>query len=238
MLEGSKPEDVREWYDFGALASVHTMSPSFPEISKLPEWISGAVYDSWQNNPHLKRGDILELKFISAALETAGKGSHPAFHFIKLQRPDMVAFNKIKVATGEAPLVSAISEDNISTRRAWGLWVCLTEMDKVKYPFKIFSNKLNGSFLLNSMTGKSTEFAESMFERKRMLIWENKLPATEATRMKACNMLHVGQWHNHVCPCEKQEKPLFGTKIRVTQKNPNQIRTRVKGRIFTRQSKN
>ncbi|KAK4383206.1 hypothetical protein Sango_2798100 [Sesamum angolense] len=221
MLEGSKPEDVKEWYEFGALASVHTMSPSFSEISKLPEWISGAVYDSWSNNPHLKRGDILELKFISAAPETAGKGSHPAFHFIKLQRPDMVTFSKIKVATGEAPLVSAISEDDISTRRAWGLWVCLTEMDKVKYPFKIFSNKVNGSFMLNSMMGKSTEFAESMFEKKRMLIWENKLPATETTRMKTCNMLHVGQWHNHVCPCcEKQEKPLFGTKIRVTQKKP------------------
>ncbi|KAL0361496.1 UNVERIFIED_CONTAM: hypothetical protein Sradi_3834100 [Sesamum radiatum] len=190
--------------DFGALASVHTMSPSFPEISKLPEWISGAVYDSWQNNPHLKRGDILELKFVSAAPETVGKGSHPTFHFIKLQRPDMVAFNKIKAATREAPLVSAISEDDISTRRAWGLWVCLTEMDKVKYPFKIFSNKVNGSFLLNSMTGKSTEFAESLFEKKRILIWENKLPATEETRTKTCNMLHVGQWHNHICPyCEK-----------------------------------
>ncbi|KAK4409898.1 movement protein [Sesamum angolense] len=171
MMEGSKPEEVREWYEFGALASVHTMSPSFPEISKLPEWISGAVYDSWQNNPHLKRGDILELKFISTAPEMAGKGSHPAFHFIKLQRPDMVAFKRIKATTKEAPLVSAISEDDISTRRAWGLWVCLTEMDKVKYPFKIFSNKVNGSFLLNSMTGKSTEFAESMFEKKRMLIW-------------------------------------------------------------------
>ncbi|KAL0453555.1 UNVERIFIED_CONTAM: hypothetical protein Slati_1333600 [Sesamum latifolium] len=46
MLEGSKPEDIREWYDFGALTSVHTMSPSFPKISKLPEWISGADYDS------------------------------------------------------------------------------------------------------------------------------------------------------------------------------------------------
>ncbi|KAL0442214.1 UNVERIFIED_CONTAM: movement protein [Sesamum radiatum] len=137
------------------------------------------------------------------------------------QRPDMVAFNRIKVASEEAPLVSAISEDDISTRRAWGLWVCLTEMDKVKYPFKIFSNKVNGSFLLNSMIGKSTEFAESMFEKKRMLVWENKLPATKVTRMKTCNMLHVGQWHNHVCPyCEKQEKPLFGTKIRVTQKKP------------------
>ena len=39
----------------------------------------------------------------------------------------MVAFNKIKAASGEAPLVSAISEDSISTRRAWGLWVCLTQ---------------------------------------------------------------------------------------------------------------
>ncbi|KAL0435000.1 UNVERIFIED_CONTAM: hypothetical protein Sradi_0207900 [Sesamum radiatum] len=60
----------------------------------------------------------------------------------------MVVFNKIKIATGEALLVSAISEDDISTRRAWGLWVCLTEMDKVKYQFKIFSNKMNGLFLL------------------------------------------------------------------------------------------
>ncbi|KAL0300184.1 UNVERIFIED_CONTAM: hypothetical protein Sangu_3135100 [Sesamum angustifolium] len=207
MLEGSKPEEAREWYEFGALASVHTMSPSFLKISKLPEWISGAVYDSRKNNSHLKRRDILELKFISATPETAGKGSHPTFHFIKLQRPYMVTFNRIKVASEEAPLVSSISEDDISTRRAWGLWVCLTEMDKVKYPFKIFSNKVNVSFLLNSTTGKSTKFAESMFEEKMMLIWENKLPTTDAIRMKTCNMLHVGQWHNHVCPCcEKTRK--------------------------------
>ncbi|KAL0358194.1 UNVERIFIED_CONTAM: movement protein [Sesamum calycinum] len=205
MMEGSKPEEVREWYEFGALASVHTMSPSFPEISKLPDWISGAVYDSWQNNPHLKRGDILELKFISAAPETAGKGSHPAFHFIKLQRPDMVAFNRIKATSEEALLVSAISEDDISTRRAWGLWVCLTEMDKVKYPFKIFSNKVKGSFLLNSMTGKSTEFAESMFEKKRMLIWENKLPATEEPSI--CEPSAAVVWLEEVRKTESLEYP-------------------------------
>ncbi|KAK4410469.1 hypothetical protein Sango_0119900 [Sesamum angolense] len=206
MMEGSKPEEVREWYEFGALASVHTMSPSFPEISRLPEWISGAVYDSWQNNPHLKRGDILELKFISAALEMAGKGSHPAFHFIKLQRPDMVAFNRIKATTEEAPLVSAISEDDISTRRAWGLG--LSHQDG-QSQVSIQNLLQQGEWIIpvKLHDRKSTEFAESMFEKKRMLIWENKLPATESTRMKACNMLHVGQWHNHVCPCcEKQEK--------------------------------
>ncbi|KAK4383735.1 putative enzymatic polyprotein [Sesamum angolense] len=86
---------------------------------KSPNYRNGLVgrfYDSWQNNPHLKRGDILELKFISAAPEMAGKGSHPAFHFIKLQRPDMVAFNRIKATTEAAPLVSAISEDDISKK--------------------------------------------------------------------------------------------------------------------------
>ncbi|KAK4394724.1 putative disease resistance RPP13-like protein 3 [Sesamum angolense] len=50
----------------------------------------------------------------------AGKGSHPAFHFIKLQRPDMVAFNRIKATTEEAPLVSAFSEDDIFHQKSLG----------------------------------------------------------------------------------------------------------------------
>ncbi|KAL2248329.1 UNVERIFIED_CONTAM: hypothetical protein Sindi_2685200, partial [Sesamum indicum] len=200
MLEGSKPEDAREWYDFVDLASFNTMSESFSNILKYPEWISEVVFVSWQNNPYLKRCDILEIKFVSVAPDTAEKGSHPTFHFMKLQSPDMVAFNKIKATSREVFLVSAISENDISTKRAWGLWVCLTEIDKVKYSFKILSNKVNGSFLLNSTTQKSIEFAESLFEKKRMLIWKNKLPANETTKMKMCNMLHVGQWHNHIMP--------------------------------------
>ncbi|KAL0291092.1 UNVERIFIED_CONTAM: hypothetical protein Sradi_7034800 [Sesamum radiatum] len=67
MLEGSKPEDVRKWYDFGALASVHTMSPSSPEISKLLEWISGAVYNSWQNTPlKTRRHSRVKIHFSSS----------------------------------------------------------------------------------------------------------------------------------------------------------------------------
>ncbi|KAL0347765.1 UNVERIFIED_CONTAM: putative enzymatic polyprotein [Sesamum calycinum] len=218
MLEGPNLKMSRNGMSSGS-SSVHTMSP-FRKYQNFRNGLVGRSMIRGKITP-LKKRRYFGVKIYLSSSRNAGKGSHPAFHFIKLQRPDMVAFNRIKATTGEAPLVSAISEDDISTRRAWGLWVCLTEMDKVKYPFKIFSNKVNGSFLLNSMTGKSTEFAESMFEKKRMLIWENKLPATESTRMKACNMLHVGQWHNHVCPCcEKQEKPMFGTKIRVTQKKP------------------
>ncbi|KAL8491678.1 hypothetical protein ACS0TY_023321 [Phlomoides rotata] len=72
-------------------------------------------------------------------------------------------------------LVIDFTEDEISTRRAWGIWACLTEMDKVKYPCKIYQNSINGSFLLNTMTSKGTRFADKAFEQKRTVIWENKL---------------------------------------------------------------
>lgn len=56
-------------------------------------------------------GDIIELKFISIALELVGKESHPTFHFIKLQRLDMAAFNNVKATyTKNAPLVSIPEE--------------------------------------------------------------------------------------------------------------------------------
>ncbi|KAL0303458.1 UNVERIFIED_CONTAM: hypothetical protein Sradi_6213900 [Sesamum radiatum] len=131
------------------------------------------------------------------------------------KRLDMVAFNKIKAATGEAPLVSAINEDDISTRRAWGLWVCLTDgqsqvsiQDLFKQNERIIPVKFHDR--------EKHRICREHVPKKRMLIWEKKLSANEATRM---NILHVGQLHNHVCPyCEKQEKSLFRTKIRVTQK--------------------
>ncbi|KAL0339262.1 UNVERIFIED_CONTAM: hypothetical protein Sangu_1448300 [Sesamum angustifolium] len=129
------------------------------------------------------------------------KGSHPTFHFIKLQRPDMVAFNKIKATSEEALLVSAISKYDISTIRAWGLCVCLTEMDQGKYPFKIFSNNVNGSFLLNSMTGKASSLQKTCSRKGECSYGRTSYRQPRQTRIKTCNMLHVGQWHNYICLC-------------------------------------
>ncbi|KAL8513770.1 hypothetical protein ACS0TY_013035 [Phlomoides rotata] len=82
----------------------------------------------------------------------------------------------------KSELVVNVTEDEISTRRAWGVWVCLMEMDNVKYPFKIYKNSVNGSFRLNRMMGNTTRFANDMFEQKKTMIWENKLIGTENTR--------------------------------------------------------
>ncbi|KAL8482639.1 hypothetical protein ACS0TY_025615 [Phlomoides rotata] len=53
-LKGTNPIDVRRWYGFGALASICTVAP---------------VYYSWHNNPHLKRDEELDIKFITIASE-------------------------------------------------------------------------------------------------------------------------------------------------------------------------
>ncbi|KAL8543520.1 hypothetical protein ACS0TY_004170 [Phlomoides rotata] len=80
---------------------------------------------------------------------------------MKLQRSDKKIFTYIKEQEIKPVLVVNLTEYEISTRRAWEIWVCLTEMDKVKYPFKLYQNLVNESFLL-----------------KKMVIWDNKLIGT------------------------------------------------------------
>ncbi|KAL8520515.1 hypothetical protein ACS0TY_011151 [Phlomoides rotata] len=94
-------------------------------------------------------------------------------------------------------------------------------MDKVKYPFKIYQNSVNGSFLLNSMTRSTTRFSNDIFEQKRAMIWENKLIGIENTQRKACNIMHVERWHKQICKfCATQEKPLFERNFRVKEDRP------------------
>ncbi|KAL8507011.1 hypothetical protein ACS0TY_017770 [Phlomoides rotata] len=90
-LKGANPIDVRRRYGFRALTSICTIAPCFWEISELPDWVLNAVVESWHNNPHLKRGDKLEIKFITVA------------------RKEM-----------KPKLMVNLTEDEISTRRAWG----------------------------------------------------------------------------------------------------------------------
>ncbi|KAL8461015.1 hypothetical protein ACS0TY_032483 [Phlomoides rotata] len=74
------------------------------------------------------------------------------------------AFTYIKEQETKPTLVVNLTEDEISTRRVLGVWVRLTEMDKVKYPFKNYQNSINRSFMLNTITGSTTRFANDMFE--------------------------------------------------------------------------
>ncbi|KAL8527561.1 hypothetical protein ACS0TY_005426 [Phlomoides rotata] len=186
-LKGAHPVTVNMWYKFGVLALIRTIAPSFREISELPDWVGNAVQESWHNNPHLKRRDELEIKFITIASEDMKNSiRYPSFHFMKLQRLDHRSANYIKHQETKPEL-----------------------------------NSVNGSFLLNTMTGNTTIFANDVFEQKRAMIWDNKLIGMENTRRKACNMMHVERWHERICQfCATQEKPLFGRNFPVKRNRP------------------
>ncbi|KAL8463812.1 hypothetical protein ACS0TY_033671 [Phlomoides rotata] len=128
---------------------------------------------------------------------------YPSFHFMKLQRPDQMASTCIKTQETKPALVVNLTEDEVSTRRAWRVWVCLTEMDKVKYSFKIYQN------------------------------YENSLIGTESTRRKTCNIMHNGRWHERVCNfCATQKKPLFGNNFPVKRDRPGKELWKKKGTNF------
>ncbi|KAH6777912.1 hypothetical protein C2S51_009224 [Perilla frutescens var. frutescens] len=174
------------------------MSPGFPEIKCLPKWIQEAVQESWANNDMLSRGDVLELYFISAAPEPVGKGNHEAFHYIRLQRPDSRKWGDIRTSSEEIPLIASITEDQISTRRAWDYGSVSLRWTKS-----------------SSHSRRTTRFAEDLFEKKRSLIWESKLAMGKETHRKYCNMSHFGQWDNRVCSdCQNQKESEFGKGFR------------------------
>ena len=58
--------EIRDWYDFGSIATIYMTSSDFPDIERLPGWIKG-VKDNFGNNPMIKIDDIITLDFFSAS---------------------------------------------------------------------------------------------------------------------------------------------------------------------------
>ena len=62
--------------------------------------------------------------------------------------------------------------------------------------------------------GKNTECAEKEFERKRTLLWKNKIMTSKETHRKFYDMAHFGQWDKHICSdCSSQKEPEFGKRF-------------------------
>ena len=64
-LQGANPEEIRDWYDFGSIATVHMTSPNFPKIKRLLGWIKDGVKDNFENIPMIKLNDVITLDFFS-----------------------------------------------------------------------------------------------------------------------------------------------------------------------------
>ena len=63
FLQGSNPEEIRDWYDFGSIATIYLTTHDFPEIARLPGWIREGIQDNFTNNSLIKIDDTLALDF-------------------------------------------------------------------------------------------------------------------------------------------------------------------------------
>ena len=57
FLQGSNLEVIRDWYDFGSIATIYLKTPDFSEIARLPGWIREGVLDKFGNNSLIKIND-------------------------------------------------------------------------------------------------------------------------------------------------------------------------------------
>ncbi|KAL5744001.1 hypothetical protein ACOSQ2_027117 [Xanthoceras sorbifolium] len=125
FLQDSSPEEIRFWFDFGALNSIYTNPPEFAEISQLPKWIYQGVKDCYIHNPTMTPKDILVLKFLSAGPDFHKEERYPAYHFIQIAKADSFSITAQKLRK-ELP---KFEEKDIHYRRAIGIRIVLQGLE-------------------------------------------------------------------------------------------------------------
>ena len=86
FLQGADPEEIRDWYDFGSIATIYLTTPDFPEIYNLPGWIKEGVKDNFENNSLISINDTIALDFFSASPDFENNQRFPIWHFIRMRK--------------------------------------------------------------------------------------------------------------------------------------------------------
>ena len=77
FLQGSNPEEIRDWCDFGSITTIYMTSHNFLKIERLPRWIKEGVKDNFENNPMIKMNYVITLKFFSASPDFDENKTYP-----------------------------------------------------------------------------------------------------------------------------------------------------------------
>ena len=135
FLQGSNPEEIREWYDFGSIATIYLTSPDFPEITRLSAWICEGVIDNFANNSLIRIDDTLALDFFSASPDFEHDQRFPVWHFIRMRK----VYHERNMISNTKKIFKSLSEDNIHYKRGLGMIVVLRQMESaLKRPFRSY----------------------------------------------------------------------------------------------------
>ena len=112
FLQGSNPEEMRDCYDFGSLATIYMTSLNFPKIKRLPGWIKEGVKENFYNNPMIKMIDVIALDFFSASPNFDKNQTYLVWHFIKMSK---VRYEKTSIFN-EEKLSTKFTKENVHYR--------------------------------------------------------------------------------------------------------------------------
>ena len=119
FLQGADPEEIRDWYDFGSIATIYLTTPDFPEIHNLPGWIKEGVKDNFENNSLISINDTLALDFFSASPDFENNQRFPVWHFIRMRK----VIQERNMISNSKKIFKPFNEENIHYRRGLGLIV-------------------------------------------------------------------------------------------------------------------
>lgn len=198
-LQGSDSQEIRYWYDFGAVNTIYTASPEFKEISQLPNWIQEGVKDCYLHNPMIKPGETLLLKIYSAGPDFLLTERYPAFHYIQLFKLTSVS---ISIPT-DKKVFQNFTEKDIAYRRAIGIRIVMQAMESCfKQGFRTYGGKYLKSSIMTT-PAKITPKAAHNYLKQKIKYLEGQIKSSPTAQKKIC------EFRKHTintCPaCTKHE---------------------------------
>lgn len=193
-LQGSDSQEIRYWYDFGAVNSIYTASPEFREINHLPNWIQDGVKDCYLHNPTIKPGETLLLKIYSAGPDLHHTERYPAFHYIQLFKITSVS---ISVPTTKK-VFQNFAEKYISYRRAIGIRIVMQAMESFfKQGFRTYGGKYLSSSLMTTPAKITPKATYNYLKQKIKNLEEGKIKSSHTAQKTICEFC---KHHVNICP--------------------------------------
>ena len=177
FLQGSNPEEIRDWYDFGSIATIYLTTPDFPEIARLPGWIREGVQDNFTNNSLIKIDDTLALDFFSASPDFENEQRFPVWHFIRMRK----VIQDQNMISNTKKIYKPFTKDNVHYRRGLGLIVVKRQMESaLKRPFRSYGKPERlGSIMISTDCRATPDSAKQFLLKKINLIEVGELSSSQ-----------------------------------------------------------
>ena len=200
-LQGCNPDEIRYWYEFGAVNSVYLTPPNFPEISKMPMWLQSSLKECYRNNPMINYKDQLILKFLSAGPDFHEEYRYPAYHFIQLVKAED---KERKIETFRKPFHGFYLE-GIRIRRSIGLRIILQAMETtLKRDFRTYGGESLFSPIMIAPARRSPPRAITYLQQRMKRIERGVIRSSPDAQRRFCVQRNHQEEGGEICPaCSK-----------------------------------